>query len=260
MAGMSFACLGGHHAHHVWVTQTKRATSWMIRIFFAATVAFSIPVAKLLSWEAFLKGSLMGIGPCVLTKVLCAPCMGSAKWVVGWAMVGRAEFAYLIAQMAAAGNMIDGKTFSICIWALLYATILAPFVFRVVLNKYIKCEGIQINEGDAIKLDGNEDDYDDAIFAKAHETSRGPSSNMGNLIIGKPATPLDASMMEGIAAAKAAELEASPCEGSPAKVDRRGKQGWWSGRQATPGVAASPNGFLCCLFYKKQAGAAAGSS
>jgi len=139
IAGMSFACLDkNHHAHHVWVKQTKRATSWMIRIFFSATVAFSIPVSKLLSIEAFLKGSLMGIGPCILTKVCCAPFMGPAKFVIGWAMVGRAEFAYLIAQMAAAGGMMDSDTFSIVIWALLYATIFAPFIFRKVLDRYVK--------------------------------------------------------------------------------------------------------------------------
>merc|ERR1712087_779872 len=146
VAGMAFACLGGHHAHHVWVIQTKRATSWMIRIFFAATVAFSIPVEQLISLDAFMWGSLMGIGPCIATKVLCAPFMGPPRWVIGWAMVGRAEFAYLIAQMAAAGNMIDAKTFSICIWALLYATILAPFVFRFVLTRYIKSEGIKVED------------------------------------------------------------------------------------------------------------------
>merc|ERR1719512_561704 len=47
IAGMSFACIDqpGHkgHTHHVWVRQTKRYTSWMIRIFFSCTVAFSIP-------------------------------------------------------------------------------------------------------------------------------------------------------------------------------------------------------------------------
>ena len=37
----------------------------------------------------------MGIGPCILTKVVCAFFMGDARWVIGWAMVGRAEFAYL---------------------------------------------------------------------------------------------------------------------------------------------------------------------
>merc|ERR1719410_486269 len=137
IAGMAFACLKPeHHAAHVWTSQTKRVTKWMVRIFFTCTVAFSIPVSKLLSPMAFLKGSVMGIFACVLTKVCCAPFMGPPRWVIGWAMVGRAEFAYLIAQMAAAGNMMDDKTFSIVIWALLYATIFAPFIFRKVLDKY----------------------------------------------------------------------------------------------------------------------------
>uniref|UniRef100_A0A7S4SWC8 Cation/H+ exchanger transmembrane domain-containing protein n=1 Tax=Alexandrium monilatum TaxID=311494 RepID=A0A7S4SWC8_9DINO len=153
IAGMSFACLSPpHHAHHVWVKQTKRMTTWMIRIFFSCTVAFSIPVMKLLSISAFWKGSILGIVACVLTKVCCAPFMGPPRWVIGWAMVGRAEFAYLIAQMALAGNMLDEESFSIVIWALLYATVFAPFVFRYLLNQYVKAQGLQGNAGDAHAL------------------------------------------------------------------------------------------------------------
>merc|ERR1719421_691195 len=78
----------------------------------------------------------MGIGPCILTKVLCAPCMGAHRWGVGGAMVGRAEFAYMIAQMAFANNMMQPEVFAICIWALLWATIFAPLIFRIVLKRY----------------------------------------------------------------------------------------------------------------------------
>ncbi|CAE7776521.1 gerT [Symbiodinium pilosum] len=143
IAGMSFACLNPpHHAHHVWVKQTKRVTSWMIRIFFAGTVAFTIPLQQLMSIDAFWKGSIMGIFACIGTKVICAPFMGKARWVIGWAMVGRAEFAYLIAQMALSAGMLDAGTFSIVIWALLYATIFAPFIFRLLLNRYVASEGL----------------------------------------------------------------------------------------------------------------------
>jgi predicted Kef-type K+ transport protein len=147
LAGMSFACLQpAHHAAHIWVKQTKRVTTWMIRIFFSCTVAFSIPVSKLLSLDALWKGLIMGAGPCIATKVLCAPFMGPAKFVIGWAMVGRAEFAYLIAQMALAADMMDEATFSIVIWALLCATIFAPFIFSYLLRKYIETQGLG-NEG-----------------------------------------------------------------------------------------------------------------
>merc|ERR1712151_634844 len=116
----------------------------MLRIFFSCTVAFSIPVSELISFDAFWKGSIMGIGPCIATKVFCAVFMGESRWVIGWAMVGRAEFAYLIAQMGMAGGMMDRKLFSTVIWALLWATVFAPLVFTRVLRSYI--ENHQSNE------------------------------------------------------------------------------------------------------------------
>jgi hypothetical protein len=64
--------------------------------------------------------------------------MGESRWVIGWAMVGRAEFAYLIAQMGLAGGMMDQKLFSIVIWALLWATVFAPLVFTRVLQQFIQ--------------------------------------------------------------------------------------------------------------------------
>mmetsp|Transcript_17983 Transcript_17983/g.41991 ORF Transcript_17983/g.41991 Transcript_17983/m.41991 type:complete len:1150 (+) Transcript_17983:115-3564(+) len=134
VAGMSFAMI--HHAHHVWVAQLKRITVWMLRIFFSCTVAFAIPFDELLSITAVWQGGLMGIVACMMTKVFCAFFMGEARWVIGWAMVGRAEFAYLIAEMAKSSGTINDKTFSLIIWALLWATIFAPFCFRRVLQNY----------------------------------------------------------------------------------------------------------------------------
>merc|ERR1712190_682493 len=139
IAGMSFAT--DHHAHHVWVRQVKRITCWFLRIFFACTLAWSIPIEQLFSLDAFLKGTLMGIGPCILTKVCCGPFMGKPRWVIGWAMVGRAEFAYFIAIMAKSLKMVDDKLFAILIWSLIYATIFAPLIFRKVLMAFMEREG-----------------------------------------------------------------------------------------------------------------------
>lgn len=136
IAGMSFAQVD--HAHHIWVCQTKRLTVWMLRLFFACSVAFTIPLDQLFNVKAVWQGSILGLGPCILTKVLCGVFMGPSRWVIGWAMVGRAEFAYLIAQMAFASNMMEADVYSMTIWALLWATIAAPFIFRKVLEMYGK--------------------------------------------------------------------------------------------------------------------------
>jgi len=273
IAGMSFACIDppNHkgHTHHVWVRQTKRMTSWMIRIFFSCTVAFSIPISKLLSIDAFLKGSLMGIGPCVLTKVLCAPFMGNAKFVIGWAMVGRAEFAYLIAQMAAAANMIDEDTFSVAIWALLYATIFAPFVFRYVLNKYIREEGLV--PGEKVIYDDDdepivEDRYDHHESQTKSKLDYSGAGGIDDTTYGKQLEDLDAIDLEDvpdfqkqqyqkerkggyskepIEAPAVSKMATASAESAPAS------RKLWFGRAPARSVSDSNNGFLCCLFFRR---------
>jgi len=135
VAGMSFA--GVHKAHHIWSHQTKRITAWMLRIFFSCTVAFAIPFQSLFTLTAFGYGSILGLVACILTKVVSGVCMGEARFVIGWAMVGRAEFAYLIAEMAKSGGIMSDDVFAIVIWSLLYATIVAPIMFKLVLNRYV---------------------------------------------------------------------------------------------------------------------------
>lgn len=136
VAGMSFTGVFG--AHHAWSSQTKKVTSWFLRLFFACTVAFAIPVKTLFKVSSFLMGLGMGAVPCVLSKVCCAPFMGDARWVVGWGMTGRAEFAYLIAQMAYASGLMAEEMFSIVIWSLLWATLTAPFMFKFTLKRYVQ--------------------------------------------------------------------------------------------------------------------------
>jgi len=140
VAGMSFALVREgqhpHQAHHVWIRQMKRVTVWMTRIFYSCTVAFSIPVDHFLTIRSFGRGAILGVGPCILTKVLCAFFMGDSRWVIGFAMVGRGEFAYLIAQMTAAAGMMGPEAYSIVIWALLWPTFFATFFFRFVLSRY----------------------------------------------------------------------------------------------------------------------------
>mmetsp|Transcript_56314 Transcript_56314/g.158741 ORF Transcript_56314/g.158741 Transcript_56314/m.158741 type:complete len:585 (+) Transcript_56314:78-1832(+) len=237
IAGMSFACFQPeHYAASVWVKQTKRLTSWMIRIFFCSTVAFAIPVQELLSIEAFWKGAIMGIGACIMPKVLCAFYMGKPRWVIGWAMVGRAEFAYLIAQMGAAGNLISKKTFSILIWALLWATVFAPFVFRAVLNKYIRDNNIEIDKPghgghakhDAWKDDDAEHENPDSVDPADIDLDTEPHKpkTLGNPH-GGAVKPWDEDLLEG------------------------GKESGSAGKRGARTVKKSSDGKnLCCLFFK----------
>ncbi|CAK9047223.1 unnamed protein product [Durusdinium trenchii] len=196
----------------------------MIRIFFTGTVAFSIPLQQLLSLDAFWKGSIMGIVACIGTKVICAPFMGKARWVIGWAMVGRAEFAYLIAQMALSSGMMDPGTFSVVIWALLYATIFAPFVFRFLLNRYVASEGL--GEGAA---GTGFSDSDSSLYDEKDETAKDKDLegiDVAGALKNKP-TEYGQSSPGG-------EMKAVDAK-TVRNLDDKGK-----------------GGFLCCLFFKKM--------
>ena len=50
----------------------------------------------MMDFGALWKGALLGIGPCCITKIIAGITTGEDKWVVGFAMVGRGEFAYLV--------------------------------------------------------------------------------------------------------------------------------------------------------------------
>ena len=59
-------------SHLIWVRQFKRAVAFLLKIFFGATVAFTIKLSTLFTLEAFWKGLVMAIVPCLGTKLLCA--------------------------------------------------------------------------------------------------------------------------------------------------------------------------------------------
>ena len=46
LGGLSFCWMKHHAALNLWHSQVKRIAYWLIRLFFGATVAFSIPITK----------------------------------------------------------------------------------------------------------------------------------------------------------------------------------------------------------------------
>ena len=68
------------NVEQIWERQFKRITRWLLRIFFACTVAFSISISDLISAEAFGKGMLIGFVPCMFAKIICGYFVGPERW------------------------------------------------------------------------------------------------------------------------------------------------------------------------------------
>jgi len=90
-----------------------------------------------------------------LGKVVSGVFVGRHRWVVGTAMMGRGEFAYLVAQtalitpfrafsgggdVAGEATMLSPDAYTSVVWALLTATVLTPFLFKLLLSRMARLE------------------------------------------------------------------------------------------------------------------------
>lgn len=140
VGGMTFTKVS--RSHTVWRRQMKRIAQWLVRLFFSATVAFSIPVSTMLSWEAFYKGLIVALVCGILSKLASGLFIGPDRWVVGSAMLPRGEFAFLVAEQSTrtvvvglGRSLLSKGAYAIVVWALLLSTIVAPLMFGYLLAR-----------------------------------------------------------------------------------------------------------------------------
>lgn len=132
----------------VWRRQLKRVSAWLLRLFFASTVAFSIPTEVLFSWDAIGKGAALTVFGALLPKFAAGIAAGRMNaMVVGCAMLPRGEFAYFVAAMSVS-TQLSGKTdylmsndtYAAVVWALLASAVIAPIAFQSALTRRLAKE------------------------------------------------------------------------------------------------------------------------
>jgi len=134
IAGISFSQVS--RSMYVWRRQMKRLCQWLIKLFFACSVAFTIPISSLFSPKAFGQGLVFAVLAGVAGKLVSGMvCHKENRYTVGFAMVGRGEFAYLVAEKAKTLELISAELYATIVWALLLAVIAAPIAFGYVLKK-----------------------------------------------------------------------------------------------------------------------------
>lgn len=137
LAGLSFSRVT--RSLYLWNKYIKDINSWLLRLFFAATVAFAIPINILFNLEAFWKGLIIGF-VCIVSKLLASIHIGNNRWLIGWALVSRGEFSYLIIDFALTSGLINIFDFSVVIWGLLLSTLIAPVILRLLIIHRINTE------------------------------------------------------------------------------------------------------------------------
>jgi Kef-type K+ transport system membrane component KefB len=126
---------------------------WLMRIFFAATIGFQVPVSLFSEWRVIGKGFLLSLS--LVGKVSVGPLLtpifeyenseeapkpqrwkGQHLWdcaVVGFSMAGEAEFAFVLAVFGVTEGLIPPDLYASIVFAILLSSIISPLLLRTVL-------------------------------------------------------------------------------------------------------------------------------
>ena len=133
VGGLVFSNVKGTAA--AWDVNEPTA-SWLYSVFFLS-VGFRIPLGDMFEVNGFGLGMGYTISA-VVGKLVSGLLVKdrSKALVIGWAMVGRGELGFVMAQSALINSLISSKPYVACIWALLVATVVSPIFMKKSLVKW----------------------------------------------------------------------------------------------------------------------------
>jgi Kef-type K+ transport system membrane component KefB/Ca2+-binding EF-hand superfamily protein len=149
LAGATFSQI--ESAHHAFIEKTHQLMTWLLRVFFAASIGFQVPV-KLFS-DPYVIGWGFILYCCVLAKnplMLYVPQFEDVKegasynpflrdrLITGLAMTCRGEFSFIIAAFALGKNLISEQIYAAIVWAVLLSCITSPFILLSLIKYFNK--------------------------------------------------------------------------------------------------------------------------
>jgi Kef-type K+ transport system membrane component KefB len=138
LAGCTFSQV--EHAHHQFMEKTHQLMTWLLRVFFAASIGFQVPVSHF--GDPYVIGWGFILYLCVLAKLPLAfyvPRFEDSKsdkynpflrdrLITGLSMTCRGEFSFIIAAFALGEGLFNAKIYAAIVFAVLLSCITSPFM------------------------------------------------------------------------------------------------------------------------------------
>lgn len=134
LSGLMFS--SEHDTHHVYVQQLKRIMAWLLRVFFAATIGFEVPIKDI--WTATVIGNAFLFFVPVFGKFLTGLWVPGRKFIdmckLGFAMSMRGEFAFILAKASLGDGVVTRDQFGSIVMSVLLSIITGPLLLNAALK------------------------------------------------------------------------------------------------------------------------------
>ena len=163
LAGCTFSQI--EHAHHTFMEETHQLMTWLLRVFFAASIGFQVPLKQFGDPFVILWGFILYI--CVAAKLplaLYVPQFEDVKKgapynpfvrdriITALAMTCRGEFSFIIAAFALGEGLFNAKMYAAIVWAVLISCITSPFMLLNLIKYFNKKQMDYLASTNPIKL------------------------------------------------------------------------------------------------------------
>jgi len=135
LAGL--CCCTEPRLHAAWTKQVKRLQTWLLKLFFAASCGFAVPVRSFSSAAVFGRAGLFFLAALgkLATGVWATPLTRANATTVGFAMAAWGEFAFIIATASLNGQLLDQTTFAALLLAVLFSVVVSPVLLRATIQR-----------------------------------------------------------------------------------------------------------------------------
>jgi len=139
LAGCTFSQI--ESAHHQFMEKTHQLMTWLLRVFFAASIGFQVPVSQFSDPYVIGWGFILYL--CVAAKLPLAAYVpqfedvkkGASynpfirdRIITALAMTCRGEFSFIIAAFALGEGLLTARMYAAIVWAVLLSCITSPFM------------------------------------------------------------------------------------------------------------------------------------
>eukprot|EP00578_Thalassiosira_sp_NH16_P024234 CAMPEP_0181102102 /NCGR_PEP_ID=MMETSP1071-20121207/14128_1 /TAXON_ID=35127 /ORGANISM="Thalassiosira sp., Strain NH16" /LENGTH=971 /DNA_ID=CAMNT_0023185037 /DNA_START=77 /DNA_END=2992 /DNA_ORIENTATION=- len=163
LAGCTFSQIDS--AHHAFMDKTHQLMTWLLRVFFAASIGFQVPVK--LFGDPWVIGWGFILYLCVAAKLPLAfyvPQFEDVKEdasynpflrdrvITALAMTCRGEFSFIIAAFALGEGLFTAQMYAAIVWAVLLSCITSPFMLLNLIEYFNKKQLAYLASTNPIKL------------------------------------------------------------------------------------------------------------